>query len=570
MSQPHILCRSLFTRFARQQEGIALVLALVVMLVLVIAAATAAQLVTSNETNSGRERQGVHAFNGGESGLDQAANWVVANDAGSGLGAGTYTLPSPAPSTVGNDTVVLKATKSVVGSDAQWTLSSTTTSPNGKVTKVLQERMQSKTIPGTPATFWGYGFVMGGHPNQHPPAVGGLTAKQICEDGLGSFPPTVFGGSGKLTVPAWIGGDVCTSGGEHPIGNLTAGSPITVYIGGLLYGSNGPNEIVGSSTTPGPVARFWADGGCWDKHYNSGGVPFPGCDTYGNGGATSGTKDGVFASTWAPAAQPVTPPSLSPAEEDALYNSASPGPKSPCGAGSTGTVPTNLFDNDAATTTAPNTSLGSKSFVQLLGTTAFDCKTATGRLAWTPSGTHGCLHIKGQVFFDASLTMDGNDYIRIDTDGTNKCAGGAPYGDGASDGSIYIDGTLTMTHDASICSDVDNPTGGDCTIPLTGATIPSVFFSMYNRANVVPAFSMPGDSRFESSAFVRGQYVLTNGGSDSSVGGSIFADYASITGGSSFAVTHVIPDGSIGSETTTTTWTVIPGSWRQCPVSGCT
>ena len=166
--------------------------------------------------------------------------------------------------------------------------------------------------------------------------------------------------------------------------------------------------------------------------------------------------------------------------------------------------------------------------------------------------------------------MAGNDYIRIDTDGTNKCAGGAPYGDGASDGSIYIDGTLTLTNDASICSQVDNPTGGSCTIPLTGATIPSVFFSVYNRANAVPAFSMPGNSRFESSAFVRGQYVLTNGGSASSVGGSIFASYASITGGSSFSVTNVIPDGSIGSETTTTTWTVIPGSWRQCVVSGCT
>ena len=66
------------------------------------------------------------------------------------------------------------------------------------------------------------------------------------------------------------------------------------------------------------------------------------------------------------------------------------------------------------------------------------------------------------------------------------------YGDGASDGSIYIDGKLTMTNDASICSDVDNPTGGSCTIPPTGATIPSVFFSVYNRANTDPAFSMAG------------------------------------------------------------------------------
>ena len=81
---------------------------------------------------------------------------------------------------------------------------------------------------------------------------------------------------------------------------------------------------------------------------------------------------------------------------------------------------------------------------------------------------------------------------------------------------------------------------------------------------------MVGDSRFEASVFVRGKYVLTNGGSDTSVGGSIFADDASITGGSAFAVTTVVPDGSIGSATTTTTWTVTPGSWRQCVVSGCT
>jgi hypothetical protein len=571
MSQPHVLCRSPFARLARQEDGIALVLALVVMTVLVIAAATAAQIVTSNETNSGRERQTARAFNGGESGLDQAANWVVTNDAGSVLAPGTYNLPSPAPSAVGNNTIVLSATKTVVGTDSQWTLKSTTTSPNGKVTRVLQEKMQSKTIPGEPAAFWGYGFVMGGQPNPRPPAIGGLTAKQICEDGLGINPPTVFGGSGKLTVPAWIGGDVCTSGGEHPIGNLTAGSPITVYIRGLLYGSNGPNEIVGSSTSPGPVARFGADGGCWDKHYFGGNQPFAGCDTSGNGGATSGTKDGVFASTWGPTAQVVTPPTLSAADELALYNSASPGPMHPCGAGSTGTVPPHLFDSAGSTTA--DTSLGSTDFVTLLGTNAFDCRTTSGDLSWTPLAGTGCLHVTGAVFFDASLTMTGgNDNIQIDTDGTNKCTGGS-YTDGASNGSIYIDGTLTMGPGSpSICSqaDFDPLPGKTCTIPLTGATIPSVSFSVYNRANAVPAFPLAaphGNSRFESSAYVRGQFSL---GASGSVGGSMFASYASILGGSSFAVTNVVPDESIGSETTTTTWTVIPGSWRQCVLTGCT
>ncbi len=155
-------------------------------------------------------------------------------------------------------------------------------------------------------------------------------------------------------------------------------------------------------------------------------MPFPGCDTYGNGGATCCGKDGVFASSWAPSAQTVTPPSLSAADELALYNSASPGPMHPCGAGSTGTIPANLFDSAGSTT--PDTSLGSKSFIALLGPN--DVRLQDGRrrrLTWTPSGDHGakaCLHVRGTVFFDASLTMGGADYIQIDTErGRTGCTG---------------------------------------------------------------------------------------------------------------------------------------------------
>ena len=129
-----------------------------------------------------------------------------------------------------------------------------------------------------------------------------------------------------------------------------------------------------------------------------------------------------------------------------------------------------------------------------------------------------------------------------------------------------------MTNDASICSHQDfNAAGQTCTIPTTPAQHISRRCSgrSTTAANTVPAFSMPGNSKFESSAFVNGQYNLTNGGSASSVGGSIFADYASITGGSSFAVTNVVPSGSIGSATTTTAWNVAPRTWRQCPVTGC-
>ncbi len=165
--------------------------------------------------------------------------------------------------------------------------------------------------------------------------------------------------------------------------------------------------------------------------------------------------------------------------------------------------------------------------------------------------------------------MGGADYIQVDTNGINGCTG-ATYPDGPTNGTIYIDGTLTMTNDASICSKTDfNAAGTNCTIPLTGATIPNLFVSVYNRNGTVPAFSMPGNSRFEASTYVGGEYSLTNGGSASSVGGSIFASYASITGGSSFAVTNVVPNGAPGQPTTTSAWALAPGTWRQCPVTGC-
>ena len=65
---------------ARGRAGQTLVLALIVLFVLTISAGAIAQLMTSNQNASGRERQGVQAFTGGEAGLDLAANAVVAAD----------------------------------------------------------------------------------------------------------------------------------------------------------------------------------------------------------------------------------------------------------------------------------------------------------------------------------------------------------------------------------------------------------------------------------------------------------------------------------------------------------
>ncbi len=544
------------------ERGQSLVLALIVLLVLTISAGAVAQLMTSNANTSNRERQGVQAFGGGEAGLDTAANWVVLHDAGNVLPVNPTTPAWSQTDTIAGNTVSWKTFKVSTG---QWKINSTTVSPNGKVTKVLEEQLQA-TPGGQPSTFWGYGFVMGGQSNP-----GGYTPNQICDNHLGPDKPTVFGGSGTVNVPVWTAGDICTSGGDSPIRNPTTGSPITVHVGGFVYGYNGPRYIVGA---PGnKVANFEAIGGCYDTHTNSGQLPLA-CDQGGD--ATSGGgNSGIYSNAFTATTQVVTPPSLSAAEELALYNSASPGPMHPCTpALSSGTWPTNLFDSTGST--VPDTSLGTRNLMTGLGTNAFVCRTSSGSIAWKPAQYNGdpsCLHIVGTVFLDGSYTLDSAKYIRIDTDGSNFCGDGTAgnpvtYPDGASNGSIYIDGTFAMSSDASICAPVDFGSG-KCTIPATGATIPNVFWSFFNRAQTIPAVSMSNNTSFEGSAFINGKFDLTGGCSCSAIGGSIFAQYASITGGTSFSVSTAVPQGSIGSAGTSS-WQVAPRTWRQCPISGCT
>ena len=372
-------------RRLQDERGQTLVLALIVLLVLTISAGATAQLMTSNQNVSSNERQGVQAFTGGEAGLDVAANWVVTNDAGSTLPVGQT---QSGTTTVAGNNISWTAQKM---SSAQRKVTSTTHSPNGKATRVLQEQLQSKQVPGTPAAFWGYGFVMGGAPTP-----GGYNPAQICDSGLGPDKPTVFGGSGTVNVAVWIAGDVCLSGGDSPIRNPTTGPPVSVHIGGFIHGYNGPSYLVGAPANN--VANFEAVGGCYDKHTNSGQLPLA-CDTGGD--ATSGGgNSGIYSSGFAAVTQTVSPPSLTSAQESAESAAASPGPKNPCTpALSAGTWPTNLFDNaSGAGSTAADTSLGTQNLITALGPNAFVCRTSGGTLAWSPPvGGKACLHVTGSA-----------------------------------------------------------------------------------------------------------------------------------------------------------------------------
>ena len=256
---------------------------------------------------------------------------------------------------------------------------------------------------------------------------------------------------------------MCTSGGNSPIQNPTSGSPITVHIGGFIYGSNGPSYIVGA---PGAnIANFEAIGGCYDKHTNSGQLPIA-CDVGGN--ATTSGNSGIYSSGFTASTQVVTPPSFSAAQEASEYSLADPGPTHPC----TPALSVGHVADEPLRHRVGRRQRGARHEPRhpepdhaTSARTRSSAAQPTEHSPGHPRQSHGakaCLHITGKagVFLDGNFTMGGADYIQFDTDGTNACGTGTAanpntYTDGSTDGSIYIDGTLTLTSDASICSHQD-------------------------------------------------------------------------------------------------------------------
>ena len=535
-----------FRSLGRDERGQALILALVSLVVLIISAATVIVMVTSNQDQSRNQRQGAGALSAADAGLDLAANAVG--------GAGTVTSLSGS-STVNGSAVTWSAAKTTPATGTPfWTLSATAVSPNGKTRRVLQEQMQqtSGTTGTTIPAIYGYGFVMGGAPSPTQYTTN-TQVDAYCTSGNAV---TIFGGSGAITVPAWINGDFCASGGSNPaIGNPSSSSPIPVHIGGTMYDQQGPTCVIGDGpgicSNNGPVASVKILGGCWNHHVAAK-VP---CDSNSQTAVNGGS--GVYATSFTPTDPIPTPskPIFDAATELNNYNTASPGPKNACGAGSSGSPPANLFDSN----TTLDGSLGTTDFATHMGAGTWVCKTPTGELDWSWSGVRGSvatLGLQGMVFFDGSFTLNGNDLIKFAQN---------------SRGSIYIDGTMTMTNNASMCSAIS---GGNCDFsaswnPNVNPSDPLIFFAAYNRQGANFGWSMSGSSGFQGILYTNGGYSLGNG---TEMMGSVFADYASVIGNGQFQVTNTPPTGALGVTTTTGTpsFAVAPRTWRQCPAAtGC-
>ena len=522
------LAQTLYRRL-RADDGVALIMAISITMVLAIATTASIEIVRAGQVNSARERQTTRALAISEAGIDKGLAAVVAADPNASQPTGATVTSTNYSFDGGSGTY--SATKQ---SDGTWTVASVATSPDGKVTRRVETTLQPNTTStGTSVSpVYGYGFFMADP-----------TADCTVVSGTGNS----IGNSAQVTVPVYIASSLCLSGGSSAlVANPASPAPkITMYVGGKFQ-TDSNSSPVGTNSAAGKLSKATIVGGCQISFHGWKNVI---CSQQGV--PTSGTGSGIWADTYSSTPMTLTKPTVGTTEADAAYNNAAPGPKNPCGTGST--VGALRFDSAGSTTR--DSSLGTVRLLQITGSWGsgnnFDCRfydasgNLIGRLAYT-FGTPGTLVVQGTIFIDGNLQFQGAD--------------SAIYSGKAT---IYVNGNVSFQNGARLCGAAMS--GSSCS-GNWDPTTNSLEIVAINSANTNPGWDMSGDSQFEGIAFTNGRYVS---GNSAWVQGPVIADSGQLSGATKFKAISNPPPGAPGGSTltTTTTWGVQAGSWRQCPTS---
>jgi Tfp pilus assembly protein PilX len=346
-------------------DGVALVMALVVMCSFAISTMAIATLMTSNEHASGRDRDAARAFSIAEAGLNDALSVLSQQDLsgsqaiGSTLSSTSFSLDS------GSGTYSATKTGAL-----EWTVSATGTSPNGAVTRRLEVKVAAHTVTtGTTAStayLWGF-FVA---------STTGCTS---------------FGGNAITQVSVWVANNLCLSGTQAILEPGPGSGTLSVYVGGM-YTASGNNTTVGTALSK--INTFTAVGGC--SHG-------------GNVICSNAAQSKAFANTYSSTPSTLTKPAVDPA---GVYAS---------GTWSTPVCSVGTFSFDDNTTR--NSSLGTVDILLNNTRPSFDCvvknpsgTTVIGRLAWDlPTKV---LTISGTIFIDGGLSFSGGSQARYQGFGT--------------------------------------------------------------------------------------------------------------------------------------------------------
>jgi Tfp pilus assembly protein PilX len=558
--------RAVIRRRFAGEDGIALVLTLIVMGVLTIGTAAVITEVNSNEHHFGRDRQVNRALNVAEAGLTAGVASVKALPA-------TATSQPNGSGTVDQGSWSYTASRTQDASDPNlyyWTVTSTGVSPDGNVSRIVSTKVsetitstsqsQTVTTPASPAYNWG--IFLGDATSDCTP--GGSTGN-------------VLGGSSGVTVDVYIKGSLCVSGNSSPFILQPTGTTdtLTVYIGNKFKSKSNASPI-GTSAAKIHLATIVQ--GCVDaNHGSSPNYQTVLCSKQGsplNNPNNANYGSGVYATTYSSTQNDIPKPPI----DLAWYTNAAPGPGHTCGPGSTFPSPSapwtattfknRVLDNDSAR----NTSVGDVHLLELVDRSSgaggvahnsFDCKsydssgTLIGELMWDyPSGgcgsgpTNGVadLTINGTVFIDGNLVFDNCDYAVYQGRGT-----------------IYVNGTVTFGNGTKICAKAisGSPCAGNYDPNSNLLEIVAV-----NAGNASPGYDLSGAAKYEGISYAVGKF---NSGNGSDVNGPVIADTATLSGNAKLRTTVNPPPGAPGASSTTTTtvgvdqaaFAGVPGSWQQ-------
>ena len=385
----------------RQEDGIALVMALGITVVLIVFVASMISYTTSNSRAARLSSSGLMAMQYADAGLNSAysilfnqnalsVNPSAANLLGCNGASGPADTTGPSNCSSPTAKVICVTTSGCASGDAgsasvygfysgtspstfngatvpaaTWLLVSSGYARNPQGAMAI--KTTTATVPILPATsgqvaaVWNHMFI-----------TSPLVPNTCSVD---------FGGNNMtITDPIYAIGNVCLSGSNTTIQENANGQPIDLMIGGKLV-------LSGSGTSAGVSA----------KHLTSG-VVVGGCTTVSVSSATSACApannyyvDG--ADTFVPASAP----EMLSADISADYSKSDPGPQHACAAG--GLAASN-FDNDAIQN-------GTNASFELLPGSSYTCVSqsgaGTGQMSWNSSTK--TLTINGNVFLDGNLTI---------------------------------------------------------------------------------------------------------------------------------------------------------------------
>jgi hypothetical protein len=428
-------------RLLREEEGVALVLAIVSMLVLTITLTTVLFMTAAGARDAHRSNAGQKASALAESGINNALAVLNANYPGTTIYPGDASLLPTRTTTFATGSVTWSGTLVNVPTNPSWkwqwqlTALGSLKNPTGpsagdvarRATAVVPVVIPDSTSvpPGTTATDWVYGLndvTFGQSVNVAAPVYAG---HDLILENTSTIAETI---PASLTLPARpnriaVGHNLSLVNPQNQVG----------HVNGTADPANDLAEIhvvnqCASKNNPTPHACVW---GPTDKIW---GVIHD--NVIPPGYLTTPTLTCCSPLAWAAPADGASHPA-SPSYMGFWYLNAGLGPRSPCGS-SSGTPP--RFDTASGT---PDNTINQSAYLagspfDLTGA-SYSCTSADGRtkLAW--DGT--TLTIKGTVFIDGSA---------------RSSSGNAKY---VGKGTIILSGLYTMDNNTALCA---NLSGGTC------------------------------------------------------------------------------------------------------------